>query len=159
MFFFFYDKKVKVETKTSSLTLPSHSHFETFLKSTILTLVPMVLIYRTVPTPPTGVVQVPPDTPLEETFTSWNKRGVERNLFLEVCLHHYLHCLHCMPSLSPRHASTVSNACLHCMPPLSPLRCDSWGIPWGFISDFINACCHSHKVFFPSGIIVIKNMY
>lgn len=31
----------------------------------------MVLIYRTVPTPPTGVVQVPPDTPLEETFTSF----------------------------------------------------------------------------------------
>ena len=53
------------------LTFSSHSHFQTFLKSTVLALVTVVLVDGTVTIRPAGVAQVPSHASLEKTFTSF----------------------------------------------------------------------------------------
>lgn len=50
-------------------TFSPHSHFDTFLESAVLALIPVVLINGTVPASAAGVAEVPPDAPFEEALT------------------------------------------------------------------------------------------
>lgn len=51
-------------------TFPPHADFEAFLEATVLALVAVVLVHRTVPVGPAGVGQVPPDAAFKEALTS-----------------------------------------------------------------------------------------
>lgn len=51
---------------TVTPTLSSHSHFQALFEPAILTLVPMMLVNRTVPIATARIRQIPPDAPLEK---------------------------------------------------------------------------------------------
>ncbi|GIX86703.1 uncharacterized protein CEXT_488701 [Caerostris extrusa] len=65
-----FKNRIEERNLTLAPTLPSHSHLETFLETTILALVPVVLVDGAVPVAPASVGEVPPDTPLEEGLAS-----------------------------------------------------------------------------------------
>lgn len=52
------------------LTFSTHAHFQALFQSTVLTLVPMVLVDGTVPATPARVREIPADAPFEKTLTS-----------------------------------------------------------------------------------------
>ena len=51
-------------------TFSLHAHLEAFLQPTVLTLVPMVLVYRAVLVPSALVSQVPSHRPLEKALAT-----------------------------------------------------------------------------------------
>lgn len=64
-------RRVSCKARTlECLTFSSHSHFQALFQPTKLTLVPVMLVDRTVPISSAGVGQVTTNTSLEETFTT-----------------------------------------------------------------------------------------
>lgn len=62
------------EELTWAPTLPSHSHLETFLQTTVLALVPMMLVNRTVPIAPALIGQISSDAAFEERLASFARK-------------------------------------------------------------------------------------
>ena len=65
----------EVDKQIEVLTIWSHSHGQTFLKSTILTSVSMVFGHLAVPVAPALIAQLFPDGPLEEAFAAFTADG------------------------------------------------------------------------------------
>lgn len=55
-------------------TFPAHAHFDALSQTTILALIPMVLIDGAISIPPTRIGEIPPDTSFEKALATWNKK-------------------------------------------------------------------------------------
>ena len=65
------------------LTLFSHSHFQTFLQSAMLTLIPMMLIYRTISISSTLIWKISTHGSLKETLATCKQLYIE-NMYIEI---------------------------------------------------------------------------